>query len=362
LLVAGVVVLLFVPYELVGTNLAEEHSQARLAREFTAALARPGADAARGEQTRTAGATSQGSARHRQPRGSGTGKARAVEVAQLPVPPPGGALDHIVIPVIGVNRYVVEGVAENDLQMGPGHYPGTPLPGQRGNVGIAGHRTTFGAPFFRLGQLEPGDLVYITNTAGTTWLYSVQRKWVVDPSDVAVLAPTASPELTLTTCNPPFEATTRLVVRAALVEGLPRGTELPGHLPLSLAVATKGGLTTTARAKASLLAASAPGAGATVPGGQAARAESSYHSPTVGTVGAGPARGSLALSSGGPGTWAAMVAWALLVLACWVATRILAARRRRYAKVLVLLAGSLVCLVPLWFMFGDVVNLLPASI
>ena len=63
--------------------------------------------------------------------------------------------------------------------MGPGHYPGTPLPGQPGNVGIAGHRTTFGAPFFRFNEMSRGDLLLLTDTSGTTWVYGVVRQWVV---------------------------------------------------------------------------------------------------------------------------------------------------------------------------------------
>ncbi len=143
----------------------------------------------------------------------------------LPIPPPGGALDHLVIPAIGLSRYVVQGVDESDLQMGPGHYPGTPLPGQRqlGNVGIAGHRTTFGAPFFRLNEVAHGDLILLTDTSGTTWVYRVVRQWVVDPSDTAVLDQTHTAMLTLTTCNPRFEATSRLVVRAALLRRVPPG-------------------------------------------------------------------------------------------------------------------------------------------
>ena len=92
---------------------------------------------------------------------------------------------------------------------GPGHYPGTPLPGQPGNVGIAGHRTTFGAPFFRLNEVSRGDLVLLTDTSGTTWVYDVVRQWVVDPSDTAVLDTTRAPMLTLTTCNPRFEGHVR---------------------------------------------------------------------------------------------------------------------------------------------------------
>ena len=262
LVAVGFVVLLFAAYELVGTNLSEEHSQGMLAREFATALA--GAPRAGGATKTTTGAgeapvgkvdggshiggpdaagkttgaaQTGGPAVANRPVGSGNQQAGQAQRtapaasilagANLPIPPPGGALDHLVIPAIGLSRYVVQGVSETDLQMGPGHYPGTPLPGQPGNVGIAGHRTTFGAPFFRLNEVSRGDLVLLTDTSGTTWVYDVVHQWVVDPSDTGVLDPTHASMLTLTTCNPRFEATSRLVVRAALLERVPRGSKVP---------------------------------------------------------------------------------------------------------------------------------------
>ena len=66
------------------------------------------------------------------------------------------------IPRIGVDEIVVAGVGVDDLHKGPGHYPDTPLPGERGNVAIAGHRTTYGAPFHDIDELQPGDEVVAT--------------------------------------------------------------------------------------------------------------------------------------------------------------------------------------------------------
>ena len=182
--------------------MSEQRSQAQLAQAFNAAvaaappsapatttglsgppvthgLARPPAGCERGKNPGEPPAAKHGL------------KSSGAATVSLPRPTAGGALDHMVIPAIGVNRYVVEGVEELDLQMGPGHYPGTPLPGQDGNVGIAGHRTTFGAPFFRLNELVPGDLIYLTDTSGTTWVYDVVHQWVVPPSDTAVLDATS---------------------------------------------------------------------------------------------------------------------------------------------------------------------------
>ena len=219
---AGFVVLLFAAYELVGTNLSEEHSQAharpgvqrcrcsgsaghRASQQITGAAATgtkgaPGATAVGATSTDvdTPGAKTTGrsdrqtASRASRARRAGKSERRPSGPGrQQPHPPPGGALDHLVIPAIGLSRYVVQGVTETDLQMGPGHYPGTPLPGQAGNVGIAGHRTTFGAPFFRLNEVSRGDRILLTDTSGTTWVYSVVKQWVVPPADTGVLDPNA---------------------------------------------------------------------------------------------------------------------------------------------------------------------------
>ena len=299
----------------------------------------------------------------------------------MPVPPPGGALDHLVIPAIGVTRYVVQGVSDGDLQMGPGHYPGTPLPGQFGNVAIAGHRTTFGAPFFRLNEVVPGDLVYLTDTSGATWVYAVRHVWVVVPTDTGVLAATRQADLTLTTCNPRFEAISRLVVRAVLLERLGRGTLLPGRLPMTeseqqnLVGGTRSARPTGAVAFASGHSTpstrpirSAPvaptativTAAQSVPGTNINSTSSGGTTPDNPTVGTSPFGNAPETAAGG--TWGATLSWGVLALLAWVATRVAAGRLRRYNKVVVLVAGALLCLVPLWFAFENLVDLLPASI
>lgn len=386
---AGVVVLLFVGYELVGTNLTEQHNQARLAREFNKALAvgtRPGQGTGRpgtGRPGTTApgttapGTTTAGGAASRRLSSKG-GAARAKSspgralgqglLTALPVPPPGGALDHLVIPAIGVDRYVVEGVGEANLQEGPGHYPGTPLPGERGNVGIAGHRTTYGAPFFRLNELAPGDLVYLTDTSGTTWAYSVQRSWVVSPSDVAVLDPSQEAELTLTTCNPRFEATSRLVVRALLVAHLTPGTRSSTRdLPTSLASLGSSKATAhsapevTAKLKSSAAGSALPVVTKTASNEPASGGSGSGEgSPTV-SAASGGAQVSALLGAGSGWVAAQLAVWALLALGAWVAVRLLAAKRCGYSKGLVVLGGAVLCLLPLWFAFENAVVLLPAN-
>ena len=125
-----------------------------------------------------------------------------------------------------MDEYVVSGTNEDDLAKGPGHYLGTAMPGQAGNVAIAGHRTTHGAPFNRLAELSTGDPIYLTTVAGQRLTYIVSAVPVpVSPKDVGVLNNFGDNRLTLTTCNPEYQAIQRLIVVAAY---LPPGA---GHPP-----------------------------------------------------------------------------------------------------------------------------------
>jgi sortase A len=107
-------------------------------------------------------------------------------------------------------------VGTEDLKKGPGHYPGTPLPGHAGNAAIAGHRTTYGAPFGGLDELKAGDPILVTTTEGK-FRYEVDHTDIVSPSEVSVLDATPDNRLTLTTCNPKFSAAQRLIVVSKLV-------------------------------------------------------------------------------------------------------------------------------------------------
>ena len=152
------------------------------------------------------------------------------------MPPTGDAVARIQIPKIGLDNIVVNGVDRDDLRKGPGHYPATPLPGQRGNSAIAGHRTTYGAPFGDLDQLSTGDEIRLRTLQGF-FTYRMYQQLIVDPSDVAVLDPDpARPAtLTLTTCNPKYSAAQRLVVKAVLDSPapLPPPAGLPRHAKLA---------------------------------------------------------------------------------------------------------------------------------
>ena len=103
-----------------------------------------------------------------------------------------------------------------DLKKAPGHYPGTPMPGEPGNSAIAGHRTTYGAPFYDLSELVPGDAIMVTTRVGE-FRYEVDNLQVVSPEAIEVLNPTEDNRLTLTTCNPRYSASERLIVDAKLV-------------------------------------------------------------------------------------------------------------------------------------------------
>lgn len=124
--------------------------------------------------------------------------------------------------VIDTPLVVVEGVTVDALKDGPGRYPGTAYPGREGNFAVAGHRTTYGAPFWDLNELQEGDEVHVTDRDGTTWIYEVAQQRIVAPSDISVLAPdplgTGEPTLTLTTCHPRWSQSERLIVHAELVD------------------------------------------------------------------------------------------------------------------------------------------------
>jgi sortase A len=130
-------------------------------------------------------------------------------------PIPSGAIGFIKIPKIGLDMVFVQGVDVDALRKGPGHYPWTPLPGQKGNVSIAGHRTTYLHPFWSLDKLTKGDRIILRTRRGS-FVYRVEWVRVVDPGATWVVDPTPTSSVTLTTCNPRFSASQRLIVRGTL--------------------------------------------------------------------------------------------------------------------------------------------------
>jgi sortase A len=128
----------------------------------------------------------------------------------------GDAIARLVIPAIGVSEYVVEGTGTVDLRKGPGHYPETPLPGERGTTAIAGHRTTYGAPFRNIDDLERGDVIRIDMPDGT-FVYRVERTRIVDDQDRSVLEPIGYRRLMLSACHPLYSAAERVIIFARQV-------------------------------------------------------------------------------------------------------------------------------------------------
>lgn len=216
----GVVVLLFLTWQLWGTGLittrAQDGLRGQLDRQFAATP--PGGSA----QTGGTGSGTTGGT------GGGTGTpvrpGTAVQPgAPVPTPPEGDPVARLVIPAIALDWVVVQGVGLSDLADGPGHYPASVMPGQVGNSAIAGHRTTHGAPFFRIADLHTGDPIEV-RVAGRTYTYRVTSTEIVQPDRVDVVAPVpdqpgARPTrrlLTLTSCNPRYSARQRYVVHAEL--------------------------------------------------------------------------------------------------------------------------------------------------
>lgn len=130
-------------------------------------------------------------------------------------PLPGDAIGEIEIPAISLDAFVVEGTDTANLRKGPGHYPDTPLPGARGTVAIAGHRTTYGAPFRRLDELRHGDRIVLDMPYGR-FVYRVERTKIVDDEDLSVLDRVGHDRLVLTACHPLYSATQRIVAFARL--------------------------------------------------------------------------------------------------------------------------------------------------
>jgi sortase A len=143
----------------------------------------------------------------------------------------GGAMALLRIPRLGEDyRYaVVEGVDAEHLKKGPGHYPGSALPGKVGNFVLTGHRTTYAAPFNRLDELERDDEI-VVEAREARYVYRVTSQDIVEPGEVEVLAPVpGKPDIspiramiTLSTCHPEYSAAQRLIVYGVLKSTEPR--------------------------------------------------------------------------------------------------------------------------------------------
>lgn len=342
LISAGVISLAFVAYQLWGTGILQAQAQSDLAedfRELSEELQSPGAvPAVSPSPIPTAGAVVPAGTATPEPAPTATPRAmlprRAVEREA------GDVVGRLLIPRIGLDQFVVEGVGAEELKKGPGHYAGTPMPGLSGNVGLAGHRTTWGAPFHRIDELLPGDQITMEMPWGEA-VYEVighvgddgveRGHFIVDPSDVWVLDQDGGDRLTLTSCHPKYSARQRIIVTARLVTEPVQLAKPPtldlGDLPLDLAAE-------------SLPSEAAPGATAENAAAAAdpratARAEPPVDEPSSFGVGLGGDRSAIPPA----------VAWATAAIALWWTTGYVS-RRWRPVIPYVLAAGPLLAT---WF-------------
>ena len=301
----GVLLLLFVAYQLWGTGLQEARAQNDLRSDFARALA---------TATTTTGPTV--------PQDGATSTTAASPATAPPPTPQGEALALLRIPRIGVDKAVVAGVSVADLKKGPGHYPDSPVPGQPGNAAIAGHRTTYGAPFYRLDEIEVGDEILVTTRQGE-FRFEVDRTSVVRPNQTEVLDPTPEARLTLTTCNPRFSASQRLVVSAVLAS-----EPAPAPAPTTTVV---------------------PPAPAGDGGGVTPPTTTATSRPTEDPAGL----------SGDPAARTPAILWGSLAAFIWLLTWLAGRRWRRWPAYVI---GTPIFLVVLFVFFENVSRLLPANI
>jgi sortase A len=294
-----------------------------------------------------------------------------------PIVIPGETLFRLDIPRIHDDPlFVVPGVALTDLKKGPGHYSDTPLPGTLGNSAVAGHRTTYGAPFFDIDQLQSGDEIIVTMAGtGERFVYLVTSTQIVAASDYWVVT-TSDPtiaELTLTSCHPKYTADDRIVVHSVLDPSQsstvgtaafyelsdPAADAIPGDDPLVTAP------TTTVEATA------APTATTTAatdvdpvldPPGTTAPTSTPTTTADPATVPASAAPGAIedAFSQGwfhDPDAWPQIVLWALaLALISMLGYQLSKKTRRSSVGILVAILPFLFCL---YFFYQNVNRLLP---
>ncbi|MGH2944363.1 MAG: class E sortase [Solirubrobacteraceae bacterium] len=142
----------------------------------------------------------------------------------------GAAVGRITIARIKANYVLVNGTGGGDLRKGPGIYDDVPFPGAPGTTAIAGHRTTYAAPFRKVDRLRPGDEVDVEMPYGR-FTYEVEKTRIVPPTQVSVIQRVRYDRLVLSACHPLYSAAKRIVVFARLVDARARGAALPpGHL------------------------------------------------------------------------------------------------------------------------------------
>ena len=129
----------------------------------------------------------------------------------------GQGIGKLTIPSIGVDSVVVEGTDPGTLQKGPGRYPETAFPGQGQTIGIAGHRTTYGAPFRLINEIDVGDKI-VVEMPYATFTYEVTKYLIVEPSQTEIVRNIGEEQVVLTACHPLYSAAQRWAVFARLAE------------------------------------------------------------------------------------------------------------------------------------------------
>jgi len=233
LITAGVIVLLFVVYELWVTNIFAHEKQSKVHNALEK-------EWAQGDD----------------PLVTGGGKLNLPGGKQGTIPT-GTGIANLYIPRLGTDYHftIVQGTDDGSLEKGPGHYTGSALPGGVGNFAVAGHRVGKGEPFLNLDHLRPGDTI-VVETKSTWFIYTVKGnlqsgdlndkgtdgipgREIVSPSDTNVIAPVpdhpgvtpTEKMITLTTCHPKFTATQRMILHGTLARTVQRsGDQLPKEL------------------------------------------------------------------------------------------------------------------------------------
>jgi len=138
----------------------------------------------------------------------------------------GAGVGRLRIPSLGVSYLLVKNADTESLKKGPGIYSQTPFPGAPGTTAVAGHRTTFLAPFRNIDRLRPSQTIRIQMPYGD-FTYAVTKTRIVEPTDFSVIKPVGYQQLVLSACDPPFSAAKRIIVFARLVSLHTRGKAFP---------------------------------------------------------------------------------------------------------------------------------------
>ncbi|MCP3853832.1 MAG: class E sortase [Actinomycetia bacterium] len=373
MIASGVLILLFVAYQLYGTGLAEARAQDDLSSSFEdrqALLADaldldPSTVEASPSTTNTptapTGATTTTAPLPTPDTTPTTASALPLltpEAVDALYPADGEVLGRLFIPAIGVDKFFVEGTSVGDLKKGPGHYRSSPLPGQPGNASIAGHRTTWGQPFHDVDKLQPGDDIVVETLQGI-FTYRVMAQddgeggelghHIVTPRQIEVLNDFDDNRLTLTACHPKFSARQRIIVVAELVGepalSVPRSVADDADDKLGADEANQGDTTDTTDLGA-VTSDDAPDGDGT---SEVASSESITAAPNL-DEGLGWDRSALPIA----------IIWGLIAGAIWFATWWISRPREGWRRAAPYGLGGPVFFIALWFCFVGLDQFLPA--